>query len=223
MEMIRAIIADNQKMFITGLRSVLSNYSNLKVEIVAVAQDASSLKELLEIHTVDIVILELNLPDVDGLELIPEIRAKHKDLNICVLSNYSQTKFVKQAFQSGADGYISKSNDFDDFFKGLEEILEGNTFLGQGLRITPANNFGGIKLDRKSSSYEDRFLIKQKLTTREHEVLELITQAKNNKEIAKELYISDQTVGVHRKNIMRKLGVRNTINLIKFAMEHQLV
>jgi len=223
MEMIRAIIADNQKMFITGLRSVLKNYTNPKVEIVAVAQNAASLKELLEIHNVDIVILELNLPDVDGLELIPEIRANNKDLNICVLSNYSQTKFVKQAFQSGADGYISKSNDFDDFFKGLEEIIEGNTFLGEGLRITPANNFGGIKLDRKPSTYEDRFLIKQKLTTREHEVLELITQAKNNKEIAKELYISDQTVGVHRKNIMRKLGVRNTINLIKFAMEHQLV
>jgi DNA-binding NarL/FixJ family response regulator len=66
-------------------------------------------------------------------------------------------------------------------------------------------------------------VIKQKLTSREHEVLELITQAKNNKEIAKELFISDQTVGVHRKNIMRKLGVRNTINLIKFALENQLV
>lgn len=210
-------------MFITGLRSVLNNHTNPKLDIIAVANDANTLKELLKIHKVDILILELNLPDVDGLTLLPDIRAEYKDLKICVLSNYGQTKFVKQAFQNGADGYLSKSNDFEDFFKGLEEILEGNTFLGEGLRITPANNFGGIKLDRKPSSYEDRFLIKQKLTSREHEVLELITQAKNNKEIAKELYISDQTVGVHRKNIMRKLGVRNTINLIKFAMEHQLV
>ena len=66
-------------------------------------------------------------------------------------------------------------------------------------------------------------MIKRKLTSREQEVLALITQAKNNKEIADELYISDQTVGVHRKNIMRKLGVRNTVNLVKFALENQLV
>ncbi len=223
METINAIIADNQKMFVTGLRSVLQNHNNPKLNIIAVANNAQILKELLQIHEVDILLLELNLPDEDGLNLLPQLRAEHKDLKICVLSNYSQTKFVKQAFQNGADGYLSKSNDFEDFFTGLEEVLEGNTFLGEGLRITPANNFGGIKLDRKPSTYEDRFLIKQKLTSREHEVLELITQAKNNKEIAKELYISDQTVGVHRKNIMRKLGVRNTINLIKFAMEHQLV
>jgi len=223
MEAISAIIADNQKMFITGLRSVLKNDTNPKINIQAVVHDAASLKEALATHTVDILLLELNLPDVDGLELLPEIRKENRDLKICILSNYSQTKFVKKAFQNGADAYFSKNNGFENFFEGLVEVIEGNTFLGKGLRITPANNFAGIKLERKPSSYEDRFLIKQKLTSREHEVLELITQAKNNKEIAKELYISDQTVGVHRKNIMRKLGVRNTINLIKFAMEHQLV
>ncbi len=223
MEAIRAIIADTQKMFVTGLQSVLKNDTNPKLNIVSVARDAASLKEALRAEEVDVLFLELNLPDQDGLELLPELRKDFRDVKICILSNYSQTKFVKKAFQNGADAYFSKNNGFEDFFEGLLEVMEGNTFLGKGLRITPANNFGGIKLDRKPSSYEDRFLIKQKLTSREHEVLELITQAKNNKEIAKELYISDQTVGVHRKNIMRKLGVRNTINLIKFAMEHQLV
>jgi two-component system NarL family response regulator len=223
METISAIIADNQKMFTTGLKSVLKNDTSPKINLQSIVSDAATLRNALSLESFDVLFLELNLPDEDGLEILPEIRKDYKDLKICVISNYEQTKFVKKAFQNGADAYFSKNNGFEDFLQGVKEVMEGNTFLGKRLRITPANSFGGIKLERKPSTYEDRFLIKQKLTSREHEVLELITQAKNNKEIAKELYISDQTVGVHRKNIMRKLGVRNTINLIKFAMEHQLV
>ena len=100
-----------------------------------------------------------------------------------------------------------------------------NTFLGEGLSVSPpANSFKkGFSLERKFGFYEDRFQIKQKLTKRESEILKLIIQAKNNKEIGDELYISDQTVGVHRKNIMRKLGVRSTMSLIKFAIENQIV
>ncbi|MEZ5048800.1 MAG: response regulator transcription factor [Saprospiraceae bacterium] len=76
---------------------------------------------------------------------------------------------------------------------------------------------------RSESKYEDKFQLRQKLTRREKEILSLITQAKSNKEIAKELFISYQTVGVHRKNIMRKLGVRSTVNLIRYAIDHDLV
>jgi len=98
--------------------------------------------------------------------------------------------------------------------------MSGNTFLATGLEITPKKN--GMS-STAPQPFEDRFLLRKKLTKREQEVLELITKALNNKEIASQLYISDQTVGVHRKNIMRKLGVRNTVNLIKFAIDHQLV
>jgi len=168
-----------------------------------------------------LAILDLNLPDQDGLELIPQIRRSFKDLKIMVLTSYGDFKFVGAALKKGADGYVLKSNEPEDLIKGIQEIMIGETYIAPGLHITPPN--GKRLTNGKKSIYEDRFVIKQKLTKREHEVLELITQAKNNKEIAKELFISDQTVGVHRKNIMRKLGVRNTINLIKFALENQLV
>ena len=87
-------------------------------------------------------------------------------MKICVLSSYGNTKFVKEAFQKGADGYVAKFNDFDELMKGIEEVLEGNTFLAEGLRITPANNgFGAsAKITRKPVSYEDRFQIKQKFS-----------------------------------------------------------
>jgi len=222
MSVINSVLVDIQAIFTAGLRAFLKEDNPLNLSIIGEERSAEGL--LLFLHKnlqTDLIIMDLNLPDEDGLELIPQIRKQFKDIKILVLTSYGEYKFVGQALKTGADGYILKSNEPEELLKGIEEVLTGNTYLAPGLHITPPN--GARLLGNKKSNYEDRFVIKQKLTTREHEVLELITQAKNNKEIAKELFISDQTVGVHRKNIMRKLGVRNTINLIKFALENQLV
>ncbi|MBT8231119.1 MAG: response regulator transcription factor [Saprospiraceae bacterium] len=222
MSAVNSVLVDVQTIFLAGLKAYFREVNPLNINVVGEENTAEGL--LLFLHKnlqTNLIIMDLNLPDEDGLELIPKIRKQFRDVKILVLTSYGDYKFVGQALKSGADGYILKSNETEDLLKGLEEVLSGNTYLAPGLHITPPN--GKRLLGNKKSNYEDRFVIKQKLTTREHEVLELITQAKNNKEIAKELFISDQTVGVHRKNIMRKLGVRNTINLIKFALENQLV
>ncbi len=221
---IKTVIADNQKMFVEGVSAYLNIKIQSTVKIVDTASSAAELMHILEENDVDAVFMELNLPDMDGLKLIPELKDRFPNLRVSVLTSYGDYRFVKEAFQGGADGYLLKSNPIEEIVDCLNEIMDGNTFLSDGLRITPASNRNGsAKTDRLKSQYEDKFLIKQKLTRREQEVLELITQAKNNKEIANELFISDQTVGVHRKNIMRKLGVRNTVNLIKFALEHDIV
>ncbi|NNE26621.1 MAG: response regulator transcription factor [Saprospiraceae bacterium] len=219
---INSVIVDKQSIFRAGLKAFFESVPSLGIKLIGEARSAEELMLFLHknLHT-QLVFIDLNLPDQDGLELIPQIRKQFRDIKIFVLTSYSDYKFVGQALKNGADGYILKSNEPEELLEGIEEIMSGNTFLANGLHITPPN--GKRLTNGKKSIYEDRFVIKQKLTNREQEVLELITQAKNNKEIAKELFISDQTVGVHRKNIMRKLGVRNTINLIKFALENQLV
>ena len=222
MSAINSVLVDIQAIFTAGLKAFFNEGNPLDINIIGEERSAEGLMLFLNKNlNTDLVIMDLNLPDEDGLERIPEIRKQFKNIRILVLTSYGDYKFVGQALKTGADGYILKSNEPEELLKGIEEVLTGNTYLAPGLHITPPN--GKRLLGNKKSNYEDRFVIKQKLTTREHEVLELITQAKNNKEIAKELFISDQTVGVHRKNIMRKLGVRNTINLIKFALENQLV
>jgi len=225
MSAINILLVDNQSIFRAGLKSYFKLTDELNVSVIGEETTAEGL--ILFLHknlNTQLVFLDLNLPDQDGLEIIPQIKRQFKHVKIMILTSYSDYKFVGQALKNGADGYIVKSNEPEDLIEGVKEIMEGNTYIAPGLHITPPN---GKRLTNggapKKSYYEDRFVIKQKLTKREHEVLELITEAKNNKEIAKELYISDQTVGVHRKNIMRKLGVRNTINLIKFALENQLV
>ncbi len=222
MSAITSVLVDKQSIFRAGLKAFFAHTVEPSVEIIGEETSAEGLKLFLHKNLgTELVFLDLNLPDQDGLELIPQIRKHFKSVKIIVLTSYSDYKFVGQALKNGADGYIVKSNEPEDLLQGVREVMAGNTYIAPGLHITPPN--GKRLTNGKKSAYEDRFVIKQKLTKREHEVLELITQAKNNKEIAKELYISDQTVGVHRKNIMRKLGVRNTINLIKFALENQLV
>lgn len=222
MSAINSVIVDVQSIFRAGLQAFFEVSEAIDVHVMGQEDSAEGL--LLFLHknlNTELVILDLNLPETDGLDLIPLIRKQFKSVRILVMTSYGDYKFVGQALKNGADGYILKSNEPEDLINGIKEVMEGKTYIAPGLHITPPN--GRRLTSGKKSTYEDRFVIKQKLTKREHEVLELITEAMNNKEIAKELYISDQTVGVHRKNIMRKLGVKNTINLIKFALENQLV
>jgi len=222
MSAINSVIVDVQSIFRAGLKAYFE--AEASIDIIVAGQENTAEGLLLFLHknlNTQLVLMDLNLPDTDGLELIPQIRRHFRQIKILVITSYGDYKFVGQALKNGADGYILKSNEPSDLLTGISEIMIGNTYIAPGLHITPPN--GKRLTNSKKSIYEDRFVIKQKLTKREHEVLELITEAKNNKEIAKDLYISDQTVGVHRKNIMRKLGVKNTINLIKFALENQLV
>lgn len=222
MEITRLVIADVEKLFTEGITCILNRHPELNISIAGLARSAQDLFELLESQSIDLVFMELNLPDQNGLSIIPQLRKQFPAVKICVMSSYTDYKFVKEALQNGADGYFSKLNGSEELSRCVMDVLDNKTFISKGLHITPPprrlqNGVNG------GSRMEDRFLIRQKLTKREHEVLGLIAKAMNNKEIAGELYISDQTVGVHRKNIMRKLGVRNTVNLIKFALDHQLV
>jgi DNA-binding NarL/FixJ family response regulator len=141
------------------------------------------------------------------------------------LSNYGEAHFVRDAFIQGADGYVLKSNHSLELIQCIDQVLGRQNLSGRRLATWLQSL---IKRKEQSSTdrkkvYEDRYLLKQKLTNREKQILSLIVQYKNNKTIAQELFISDQTVSAHRKRIMKKFGVNNTVNLIKFTIDHQLV
>ena len=224
MKPITTIIADSQTLFAEGLENVLSNLTEHRVIVIEKVQSAKQLFEKLRLYQADLVLLDINFQDMDGMEIISHLKNEFEATKVCVVSSYTDSKFVKAAFLSGAHGFYSKFNDSEELNQCLNKIMLGNTFLSEGLFITPPqkNRLNG-SLNGKRNHMQDRFILQQKLTKREQEVLSLITKALNNKEIAKELYISHQTVGVHRKNIMRKLGVKNTVNLIRFALDNQLI
>lgn len=220
---IRVLMLDSQKMFVDGMKCYLSqNYKHIDLDVSCTSY--SEALEVLKGGTVDLILLDLNIPDMDGISVIKDIRSKKLKVPTMILSSYTDAKFVRSAMLAGADGFVSKNSTYEECIEAIERVVEGDIYIGEGLSTTPVEY--DIKNEKNKSSkpqVEDSFILKNRLTQRETEILTKITEGKSNKQIGLELYISDQTVGVHRKNIMKKLGLSNTVKLIKFAIENQLV
>jgi len=223
LEVVKIIIADDHRIFIEGLKTVLKKTENFDFQVVGEAFNGRMLTDMLCHTRADLLFLDMNMPEMDGLEVLDWIKKHQLDLRIIVLTMYDEAKIIRQAFKTGADGYVLKSKPIAELHEAIDEVMAGNTYMGSGVALTngmvgKADGLGSFK-----NCFEDRFILKHHLTKRELEVLNLISQAMSNKEIAKELFISVQTVSVHRKNIMRKLGVTNTAGLVKVAFDNNLI
>ena len=217
--MLNAVIIDSQNLFREGFKLLVSTLNDYDFKFTDL-----SIEELLE-DTIsispDLIFLELGEKELDEISKIKQLRKKHKQSKIAVLSTFSNTKVVREVFQCGVDAYFLKNTSLQKLAEGLDEVFNGQTFMTEGLRLTPEKGHKP-KSEVRQNLYNNNFQIKQKLTKREHEVLDLIVQAKSNIEIGQLLFISEQTVGVHKKNIMRKLAVHNTVSLIRFAIDNNL-
>lgn len=222
MTTVKIVIADDHHLFIAGLKTILGNVEGYEFDFVGIAHTGESLLPLLKKCKPELLLLDLNMPERDGLDVLGSIREDYPDLKILALTMYDESKIVKSAFKSGVDGYVLKNVSKNELIRAITEVLAGNTFLGEGVKLNAILETVPKHTDA-AVFFEDKFIKKYNLTKRELEILRLISQAMSNKEIAKELYISDQTVSVHRKNIMRKLGVSNTAGLIKIAYDNSLV
>ena len=219
----RIVIADNQKMFTEGVEAILSQIKYPLIKIVGIAYSQEDLMQMLK-YPIDLLIIELAMIQDNDFGFIGELKKSSPNTRIIILSSYGDNQLVREVFMKGVDGYVLKSNHSLELIQCIERVLEGETYLAEGLRLSPEFGKTDAKVDEvQGSGLDDRFLLKQKLTKREMEVLGLIVQFKNNKIIGQELYISDQTVSAHRKRIMKKLGVNSTVNLIKFSLDHHLV
>lgn len=217
MTKIRVAIADDHKVYAEALSTLLQSCPDPAMEVVTVVHSGNTLLQALAVKAHDIVLLDLNMPDGDGLSVLPVIKEKYTKLRVLVLTMYDDAKFIKAVHACRGDGYFLKTNAYLELLTAIAQILDGKPYFSAGLRVFPKNfeNNG-------NDHFQDDFILRHNLTKRELEVLMLVSHAKSNKEIADELFISDQTVMVHRKNIMRKLSVSNTAGLIKFALDHNL-
>lgn len=223
---LKLLIADSQPIFINGLQQAIdSNSIGLTFEIISVVHTASELLKAIEVVTPDLLLLDINLPDMDGLELLQTMKESSFSARILVMSIYEEPKVLKTLFRCGVDGYVLKRCQPEELVQAIQTVMIGETYVAQGLSLTNVSGLNSrmIKDGRLCDSFEQKFAKRYQLTHRELEVLKLIGQAKSNKEIGGDLYISDQTVSVHRKNIMRKTGVNNTANLIRLVYEYNLV
>ncbi len=222
MQNVKTILADEQCIFLEGLKTVLSQHPSIRFELLDTARNGRRLEQLLGQHQTDLLILDLNLPEVDGLQVLKSLHLQRRQPYVLVLSRYDSPKVIKSAFRAGVHGYVLKDKGVKELYKGIREVLNGQTYIGEGVDL---NGYAREVTNgyQYPNAFEERFVGQYHLTKREMQILRLIAEALSNKEIAQRLFISDQTVSVHRKNIMRKLGVSNTAGLIKTAYENCLV
>ncbi len=213
--MIKIIIVDDHPIFIDGLSNMLSNVAN--IEIVGSANNGQQLLDLLEIQEVDVILLDINMPIMDGLEAAKIITQKHKEIKLLMLSMYDENKFVKEAIEIGAKGYILKNIEKTALVNAIEIVAGGRVYFDPEIQEKMMQ-----VLQSPSDNKASQELIDQ-ITTREKEVLQQIALGMTSIEIGKKLFISKNTVETHRKNLLMKLNAKNTPTLLKIAYEIGLV
>jgi DNA-binding NarL/FixJ family response regulator len=222
MRRLNVLVADDHPIFAEGLQAVLSRSDGGKFayNIQGIARTGLQISDWLRFGSTDLLLLDLNLPETDSLKMLPTVKKASAQTRVLVMTLFDDPRLVKAAFKAGADGYMLKSGTQAELLEAIEEVVQGHTYLGKGIALDKA--YSGIH-DSGNGLPDKQFAGKYGLTRREIEIMQHIGRALSNKEIADQLFISDQTVSVHRKNIMRKLHVNSTASLIKIAFEHHLV
>lgn len=208
----KIILADDHQLFIEGVRTVLEDVP--EIEILATVNDGNELMEKIRSVDADLVLLDLNMPRLDGLKCLQEIKKEKPDTKVLVLTNYNQTELMAEVRKLNADGFMVKNSTASELREVVEKVLSGEKHFSEGQKP-------GV-LDESSYFFDD-FLKKFKLTRREVDIIRLVCREFSSKQIAAELHLSEFTVNTHRKNIQRKLNVKNVAGLVAFAKEHQLV
>jgi DNA-binding NarL/FixJ family response regulator len=208
----RIILADDHALLRQGLKRILSEIAGL--EVVGEARDGLELLQMMNTVPSDLIILDISMPNLRGIEAIHEIKARCPDVKILVLTMHKDSEYLRQAVSAGADGYLLKEDADAELFSAIEKIRKGKIFITQRLSEELTDDWARIKRgDAKPLTNQE------KLTVREKEVLKMIAEGKSSKEIASVLFISARTVDHHRANMMEKLNVKKTADLVKYAIE----
>jgi len=212
-------IADDHTLFVDTLVIALQQYPSISLRIIGTAANGEELLRNLSAKTPDILLLDLNMPVLNGLDVIPQIREDYPHIRIVIVTKYSDPKFVRECLQvHNVAGYILKTSTFEELIEGLKQVVQGQSYMSKSLQLYPKEL---VELEAEAL-FDESFQARYNLTKREQEILGLIAHAKSNADIATHLFISPQTVSAHRKNIMRKLNISTTAGLVRFAIENQL-
>ncbi|HZE85587.1 MAG TPA: response regulator transcription factor [Puia sp.] len=213
--MIRVFITDDHEMYLEGLALLLGKQND--IEVVGTAGSGKQLLDQVPDMTADILLLDVYLPDVTEEDLLKNIRTLRPDLKIIYLTLLRGTRYIHKLTKHNIQGYILKNAPLTELVNAMQQVHSGSTYFSKEI------NIGDMAEDFRSTITIDDKQIDEILSRRELEVLKLICREYSNAEIAAKLFLSVSTVETHRKNLIAKLGVNNTVGLVKFALKHRLI
>lgn len=217
-EKIRIYLADDHQVLIDGLIAVLT--INKSFEVVGFSLTGENLYNKVSDKKADILIMDINMPEKNGIEVLKEFNEKGYPCKVIVFSSYDDIKFIKEVLQLGAKGYLTKQSAGEHLMEAITTVYNGEEFYSKSVREKIFQSFAGREKENNGINEEEAL---QSITEREMEILKLISLEFSGKEISDALYISTNTVETHRKNLIKKLNVKTTIGLVKFAYKYNLL
>jgi DNA-binding NarL/FixJ family response regulator len=209
---IKLAITDDHPLVISGLKAMLAPYPH--ISIVYEGSMAGALMAALPAAQPDVLLLDIQMPEIDGMELCRQVRKTHPAIKIIALSGFMELHYIRQMLRNGATGYLLKNTDAHKLINAIEKVNAGEQFLDDMIRHQLLHE---VITGQKRPGYDIP------LTRREKEILKLIAEEHSNQKIADMLFISLRTVETHRLNLTQKLAVKNTAGLVKEAMKRGLV
>jgi len=205
----KILLADDHKI----IRNVLSKFleEELKAEIIQ-ANNGIEAINLYKEKGADLIIADINMPKMDGIQMVEQIKSTNEEVKIIALSMMDDSVSIKKMIKAGANAYVLKEGDSTELLMAIDKVLNGETYYSKAVTETIITSMMEKKVPHKHAE----------LTKRELEILELIFKEKSNQEIADTLYISQRTVEAHKHNIMEKTGSKNIAGLVKFAIREKL-
>lgn len=213
MNRVKVLLADDHQIIVDGLKSLLNNSEDIKV-----AGEANNGREALKIIEnieVDIVLMDIDMPVMNGIETLKEIRRRGLDVKVIILSMHNEAGMIKNLIALGADGYLLKSSPQEELLTALLKVAGGQQYFSTDVTLSLLNK---PRVNNPETSQPT-----EQLTERETEILKFIAEGFSNKEIGTKLFISHRTVDTHRTNLMKKLNVSNIAGLISYAIKNGIV
>lgn len=215
--MIRVLIVDDHAMFVDGLGYIIEREKD--IEIVGACLTGRDVFIKAPLKEVDVMLLDINLPDMSGIDVCKKIISLHPHIKILVLSMFDEESYITELLRCGALGYILKNTGRRELLMAIRTVAGGKTYFSESITKTIMNSL----MHKNNKKKERAIRLVPKITKREREVLDLIIKENTNQEIAKTLFISLKTVEAHRSSLLSKLNARNTAGLVRIAMENKLL
>lgn len=209
---VQILLADDHIVIRDGIRALLEKHSDF--DVVAVASDGRETLDLIREKEVDVVVMDISMPNMTGIEATQQIKALSPRVKVLALSVHTDNELVARMIEAGASGYLPKSCEIDELIEAIRAVVNNRTYL------SPSVVDSVFKFMQKESTHPDRS--SNPLTPRERDVLQQIAEGKSTKEIASLLCVSESTIESHRQHIMKKLDIHTIAELTKYAIRHGL-
>ncbi len=212
--MIRVVVVDDHQIFVDGVKALIEGFED--IEIVGEANDGIELIDCLSKAEANVILMDINMPIMDGIEATKLVLEKYPELKVLMLTMHDSKEYIEKLLKAGAHGYILKNTGKEELYEAINAVVKGDNYYSAAVTKSIMESMQKKKAVTKK-------LHNVELTSREKDVLELIAQEFTTNEIAEKLFISHHTVESHRKNLISKLQVRGVSGLVKYAIQSGLV